>query len=92
MDNDVMLDLEKQTKAYLEPFKKLRRIVNDTVFSLQKFQQGTSVAQPNLIAKFCENNSVIRPALIARLSFLKLAMEVKTEIAVSNTIYKKIKI
>ena len=90
IEKDAMLGLEKQTKASLESFTKHRRIVNDTVFSLQNFQQGTSVAQPSLIAKFYEKSSV-KPALQARLSALKLAMEVKTEIAVSKTMYRKVK-
>ena len=94
MTKDAMLGLERQTNAYLEPFLKRRRVVNGTVFRLQqKAHQRTSVLDRHtnsLIAKFCESSSV-KPALQARLIALKLALEVKNEIGVSNdtTIYTK---
>jgi hypothetical protein len=79
MDKEVMLGLEKQTKAGLEPVADIRQIVNEAVFSLQKVQQRTFVAEPSLlIAKFYEA-SCAKPCLEARLSALKLALEVKTE-------------
>jgi hypothetical protein len=87
MDKEVMLGLEKHTKAGLEPVKKLRRVVNETVFSLQKVQQRISVTKPNLIAKFYERIS-IKPALEARLRALELALEVKTESGISNAMRK----
>jgi hypothetical protein len=79
MDKEVMFGLEKQTKAGLEPVADIRQIVNEAVFSLQKVQQRTFVAEPSLlIAKFYEA-SCAKPCLEARLSALKLALEVKTE-------------
>ena len=84
---EVMLGLEKQTKACHKQFLKLRRIIKKGVFRLQKVQQRTSVAEPNFIAEFCELSSA-KPALQARLSALKLALEVKTEIGLPKTIQK----
>jgi hypothetical protein len=79
MDKEIMLGLEKQTKAGLAPINKLRRVVNGTVFSLQKFQQRTSLAEPNLIADFYEKMCA-KPALEAYISALKLAVEIKIDL------------
>jgi hypothetical protein len=83
MDEEEMLGLEKQTKACAEPVKRLRRVVNETVFSLQEAEQVTSsAARTSLIAEFY-GKSCAKPALEARLAALKLAVEVKTEIGLS---------
>jgi hypothetical protein len=85
-DKEVMLGLEKHTKAALEPLEKLRQVLYETVFSLQKVQkaqQRISVTKPNLIAEFYGRSCAIS-ALEARLSALKLAVEVKTEICLSS--------
>jgi hypothetical protein len=83
VDKEIMLGLEKQTKAGIAPINKLRQAVNQTIFSLQEFQQRTSAAKPKLIAEFYKK-SCAKPALEARLSALKLAVEVKIEIGESH--------
>jgi putative alpha-1,2-mannosidase len=88
MGKEVMFGLEKQTEVGLKPAKKLRRAVYKVVFSLQEAEHVTSLAaRTSLIADFCERTCV-KPALEARLSALKLALEVKTEFCLSNTIPK----
>jgi hypothetical protein len=85
MDEEEMLGLEKHTKAVAKPVKRLRRAVYKAIFSLQEMEQVTSssTALTSLIAKFCEE-SCAKSALKARLSALKLAWEVDTEIGLST--------
>jgi hypothetical protein len=85
MDKEVMFGLEKQTKAGLEKFVKLRQVINETVFNLQKVLK--SGAKADLIAKFYET-SCAKSTLEARLSAMKLAVEVKIEIGLSKTIQR----
>jgi hypothetical protein len=85
MDKDVMFGLEKQTKAGLEPVVKLRQVINETIFNLQRVLK--SGAKPDLIAKFYES-STAKSTLEARLSALNLAVEVKIEIGLSKTIQR----
>lgn len=61
MDKEVMLGLERQTKDGLERAQ-VRRVVNETVFSMQEVQQLMSFAKSNLIAKFYKR-SCVKPAL-----------------------------
>jgi hypothetical protein len=85
MEKDILFGLEKQTKAGLEPVVKLRQVINETVFNLQKVLK--SGAKADLIAKFYET-SCAKSTLEARLSAMKLAVEVKIEIGLSKTIQR----
>jgi hypothetical protein len=83
MDREEMLGLEIQTKAVADPADRLRRAINYVVFSLQEAEQATSLAvRTSLIADLYEKRCA-KSALEARLSALKLTMEVNTEISLS---------
>jgi hypothetical protein len=84
MDKDEMRGLEIQTKAVADPADRLRRAVNKVVFSLQEEAEHVTslAARTSLIADLYEKRCA-KSALEARLSALKLTMEVKNDTEIS---------
>jgi hypothetical protein len=90
MGKEEMLGLEIQTEAFAERTDRLRQDVKNVVFSLQEAEHVTSLAvRTSLIADFYEKRCA-KSALQARLSALKLTMEVNAEIVPADRLRRAV--